>query len=331
MSFEHIKELVKNHKIPRVIGLFGAEQLLIEEALALLRTTLLEDADLSLNYHRYDAAEKLPTEWFSSLKTPPFLARERVVEIHNAEKLSTHDQALVVDYVTNICDFSVLILLFSKTDKRNKLISILDNNKLLFEFEKLNNDQIANYVLSYIKNNNIKINNEALNFLNMILDYDLIAIKEALKKLSIVDVPKELTLEEVAVHIGTEQYADIFKLARSLSEGDLKKSLYLLGLLRKNQENALQLMGVLMWQFRVLLHIRSCLDKGMAQWDIRKEVSVYGERFTWMLNIAQKRTIAFHAHRLTRLLQCDMALKSQKIAEPLSFIERVVYQSVIGI
>ncbi len=68
----------------------------------------------------------------------------------------------------------------------------------------------------------------------------------------------------------------------------------------------------------------------MVEWDIRKEVSVYGDRFSWMLKIAKKRTISFHINRLTKLVQCDVALKSQKIAEPLTLIEKVIYQSAIG-
>lgn len=80
-----------------------------------------------------------------------------------------------------------------------------------------------------------------------------------------------------------------------------------------------------------MLHIRHCVDQNMAEWDIRKEVSVYGERFSWMLKVAKKRTISFHSNRLTRLLQCDLALKSQKISEPLTLIEKVLYQSAVGI
>jgi hypothetical protein len=95
----------------------------------------------------------------------------------------------------------------------------------------------------------------------------------------------------------------------------------------RSQENALKFLGVLIWQFRVLVHIRHCLDKGMVDWDIRQEVSIYGDRFLWMLKVAKKRTIAFHIGRLTKLLSCDLTLKSQKTAEPFNVIERLIYQS----
>lgn len=73
--------------------------------------------------------------------------------------------------------------------------------------------------------------------------------------------------------------------------------------------------------------MRDCVDRNLQEWDIRKEVSVFGDRFTWMLRVAKKRTIAFHINRLARLLQCDVFLKSQKTSDPLSIIEKVVYQS----
>jgi DNA polymerase III delta subunit len=311
------------------MALGGTEHALLSEALALLKSEVLANGDETLNYHRFGAEDNRPDLWLSCAQTAPFLARERFIEVHNAEKINTIKE--ITEYLGNPSDFAVLVFIFSKLDKRNKLVSLFEQQKILFEFSPPNSGEIESIVLTYIKNHNIKISSDAVSFLIMTLDHDLSSLREAIKKLSLVYQDSELSLEQVAQHITGNALPDVFKLARAMSEGDIKTSLYTLGVLRHHQENAVKFLGVLIWQFRIFVHIRHCLDRGMADWDIRKEVSVYGDRFTWMLKIAKKRNASFHSNRLTRLLQCDLALKSQKIAEPLTLIEKVVYQSAVGI
>jgi DNA polymerase-3 subunit delta len=331
VAIEQIKQLVKNHQVPKILALGGVEQAMIDEALAMLRVYVLADGDQSLNHHRYAVGENLPHSWLSSVRTAPFLAPRRLVEVHNAEKLALGDVEEIISYLKNPVDFCVLILVFSKFDKRSKLVSALEQQRALFEFSPPTHAEVIALVTSEFKKYNIKANSESVEFIIILLDGDLIAIREIIKKLSLVHENSAISLEQIAAQAAGNALPDVFNLARSMSEGDIKSSLYTLGLLRQNQENAIKFLGVLMWQFRVLLHIRHCVDKGMAEWDIRKEVSVYGERFSWMLKVAKKRTIYFHINRLTKLIQCDLALKSQKISEPLTLIEKVLYQSAAGI
>ncbi len=157
----------------------------------------------------------------------------------------------------------------------------------------------------------------------------MLALRSALEKLSLIYEKSTPSLEEIAEQIMGEGALDVFLLARIISEGQLKKALIELNRLRDKQENALKFLGVLQWQFRVLLHIRDCLDRGVQEWDIRKEVGVFGDRFNWMLQLAKKRSFSFHFNRLSRLLQCDTFLKSQKTSDPFSIIEKVVYQSTL--
>lgn len=329
-GIEQIKQLVKNHCVPNILALGGNEQSLLDEALALIRQEILQTNDNGLNYNNYIVGENLPDSWLSSVKTVPFLASRRLVEIHGAEKLAAHDVAALLEYISNSADFCVLLIIFGKLDKRNKLVTGLEQQKMLYEFSVATQSEIVSIAKLELGKFNIKLNQEAVNLLILLLDSDLIAIKAAIRKMSLVFEGQEISVEQVAEHITDASMPDVFKLARFISEGNLKASLHTLGLLRKAQENALKFLGVLIWQFRVLVHIRSCVDQGMQEWDIRKEVSVYGDRFSWMLNVAKKRGMSFHINRLTKLVQCDLALKSQKISEPLTLIEKVIYQSAVG-
>lgn len=324
---EHFKELVKNLSLPKAFGLGGGEAALIDDALAMLRLSQKEDDPAGLNHHRYTIEETKFSEVINTLQTPPFCAKNRLVELYGAEKLEAADLESLLSYIDNPAPFSIFVLIFAKVDKRNKLWQALSERQLFFSAE-INAKDIVPLIRSLAHNLGLKLDADLEEFLAMSFDNDLLAIKNTLKKLSLTNDAQSISLEDTLVHMSGTGMQDVFKLARAVSEGDIGAALKTLAPVRQ-QENALKLLGVLIWQFRVLLHIRHCLDAGMADWDIRKEVSVYGDRFTWMLRVAKKRTIAFHINRLTRLLQCDLSLKSQKTAEPFNVIERVVYQSAL--
>lgn len=324
---EHLKELVKNLRFPKAFGLGGGEALLIDDALAQLRLLQKKDDPAGLNHHRYTLEEVHVSLAIHTLQTPPFAATYRLVEVQSAEKLDAHDLESLLAYIDNPAPDAILVLIFAKVDKRNKLWQALSERQLFFSAE-ISAKDIGTFIRAEAQKVGLKLNAELEAFLAMSFDNDLLAIKSTLKKLALTKEAQSLSLEEALLQVSGTGMQDVFKLARSISEGELGAALKTLALVR-HQENALKLLGVLTWQFRVLLHIRHCLDAGMADWDIRKEVSVYGDRFSWMLRVAKKRTIAFHINRLTRLLQCDLALKSQKTAEPFNMIERVVYQSVL--
>jgi DNA polymerase-3 subunit delta len=330
IAIEQIKQLVKNQALPKVIALAGSERALMDDALAAIRSYGLSLDKEGLNYYRYRAGEDKLDKVVNALKTVPFLAEQKLVELHDAEKINAADGKELIEYINNPSNFSVLVVVFNKIDKRSKLFSIFEEKKSVFLFEPLSEKDTLAFIKSQAELLGIKIDQESASFLQLSLDGDMLAIRSTLEKISLVYENKSPSLDELAQNVIGDAMMDVFRLARIISEGDLKNALVELNRLRLHQENALKFLGVLVWQFRVLVHIRDCVDRGLAEWDIRKEVSVFGDRFTWMLRVAKKRNISFHINRLTRLLQCDIFLKSQKTADPLSIIEKAVYQSAVG-
>lgn len=324
---EQLKELVKNLSLPKVFGLGGGDAALLGDALATLRLWQKEHDPDGMNHHRFVALEMSFSEVINTLQTSPFCSKNRLVELYAAEKLDAADISLLLSYIANPAPFSLLVLIFTKVDKRNKLWQALSERQLFFSAE-INAKDMVSIIKSEAEVLKLKLDTELMTFLAMSFDNDLLAIQSALKKLSLTSEGQTLSLDAALPHISATGMQDVFKLARAVSEGDIGIALKSLALIR-HQENALKLLGVLIWQFRVLLHIRHCVERKMADWDIRKEVSVYGDRFSWMLSVAKKRSMAFHINRLTRLLQCDLSLKSQKTAEPFNAIERVIYQSAL--
>lgn len=324
MDIEQIKKKVKN----LIIALAGEERALIDDALVCIRDEVLPKEDRALNHLRLMVGED-DLDVVSTLNTLPFLAEKRLVELHNAEKIKAENVELL-NYLDNPAPFSVLVLVFNKIDKRNKFVSALASKDLLVNFEVKGESDRLKLIINEAKIAGLLFDQKTANFLNVLTAGDLLAIKSAIKKLSL-NFSGAVTINDIEQHVVNESAQDVFLLARMISEGNLSSALLTLDRLRKSDENAIKFLGVLAWQFRILLHIRHCQEQKLNDWDTRKLVGVFGDRYEWMAQVAKKKNLSFHINRLTKLIECDRLLKSLNSKEPYNLIEKLVYQSAIGL
>lgn len=329
-AIEALKQKLHNAP-PPLVGLGGAERAFVDEALDMLRKRVVSPESASLNHARLTASESDLSQLKADLYTVPFLASLRLIEIHGAEKLDEGSIKTIIDYIENPSPSTVLVIVFNKIDKRNKLIHALEQAGYLYVFESASGKDIVDVICRHAQSLNMVMKREIAHLIAIMLDNDVLAIKSALTKLALVAEGREITERDIEEHVCAEADQDVFLLARSIAEGKLSDSLYRLGLVKNKQENAIKFLGVLVWQMRVILHICHCFERGMNEQEAMKKVSVYGDRFRWMANIARKKNITFHINRLTRLIECDALLKSISIKEPFNLIEKVVYQSALGL
>jgi DNA polymerase-3 subunit delta len=330
-GIEQIRALVKKRALPRLIALAGSERAFIDEALFLIKSSLCGQEENPLNFERLNAEECSVDAVLTSLNILPFLSTEKLLELHSAEKISGNESDKIIKYMENPSNFSCFVLVFNKIDKRSKLIAKLSQNNYLFECVSPKAEQLLKIISNEAQELKLKFQDSALNFLIFSLDSDLLAIRTALEKLALVLEGQEISLGHLSEHIFSFGEEDVFKLAELICEANLSAALEKLSILRDSEENALKFLGVLIWQFRVIAHIRYCIDKNMHDSEIKKEVGVFRDNFYNMVKIAKKRNLSFHINRLTRLIQCDSALKSQRISEQFNLIEKVVYQSAVGL
>lgn len=329
-DIEQIKQKVKKRGGLPIIALGGEERALIDDVLTFLRQETLDKENQELNHHKLLASEIEITQVVNALDTMPFLGSLRLVELHQAEKLTQAEESILLEYIKNPCTSSILVLIFNKVDKRNKFISALNNHGFFFSIESPGENALVSLIIEYGREQKIKINQKIAHFLALILDKDLLLIKAYISKLGLLFENQEITLDQIQEHINQNGEPDVFLLVRMISEGKLADSLFTLNQIRSKQENALKFLGLLAWQFRTLVHIRYCLDQNMPEHEISKTVAIFKDRFSWMANIARKKNMEFHTNRLAKLLECDAAIKTLN-TEPFTLIEKFIYQSAIGL
>ena len=94
--------------------------------------------------------------------------------------------------------------------------------------------------------------------------------------------------------------------------------------LKKAQEIPLRLLGVLAWQFRIILKARLLLDEKRGGSEIGSKLNLFGDRLDFVLRAARLVNSTVQIERLKSLLDLDRTLKSSRVPAWLSFDRAVL-------
>ena len=143
-------------------------------------------------------------------------------------------------YFENPLKSTILVICYKyKTiDKRRSYAKIIDKNGVLFESEKLFENQIPSWIQNFLKKKNYTISPEASVMLSEYLGSDLGKITNELSKLA-VNVPAgtEITPLHIEQNIGISKDFNVFELQRALGKRDIFKAYQIVNYFAANEKN----------------------------------------------------------------------------------------------
>ena len=139
------------------------EPLLAERAIQRLVEAYVDPSVKDLAYAAYYADETEPGEIALEARTVPFLSERRVVLVRNAERYNTDSGAgPLLAYLESPCDSTILILVSSQVDRRNKFYKACDKSGLVVECPQLREHEVKDWARSEIEARNKNIEPAAL-------------------------------------------------------------------------------------------------------------------------------------------------------------------------
>jgi DNA polymerase-3 subunit delta len=317
--------LCKKGIFPSVIALCGDERALIEEAIATVRKQVLSQGLADFNHDRISAKSVSISRIIDAANALPVMADKRLVEVFDVEAISAEDVELMSAYVLSPNPSSVLLFHLQGIDSRQKLVKMLDEKGFSYKFEHPSLDQMPVIAINRARAHSLSIDLEVAQLIVMETGTSLLLLERALEKLSLVAVDGRVTPFDVAEQVAQMALQDAFALARAVATGDRSKAERYLAELEMAHELPLRLVGMLAWQLRQVLKARLLLDRGMADREIGRELSIYGDRLQPILMTARKWRKEIHVLRLSRLCQLDRELKSSRATSWL-WLEKMVMQ-----
>lgn len=309
---------------PSVIALLGDERVLIEEAIVTLRQKVLSGL-ADFNHDRVSAKNLSVFQIIDLANSLPIMADRRLVEVHEAESISSENLELLGSYLDSPNPMTVLVFSFQGIDNRSKIVKMIDTLGIGFKFDHPRLDHMPKIAIDRARHHDLNLDLEIAQLIVMETGTSLLLLERALEKLALVSVNGKVTPDDVGEQVSQMQLQDAFALARAVAVGDRVRAERFLASLELAHEVPLRLVGVLAWQLRQVLKARLLIDQGMADRDIGRELSIYGDRLQPILSTARKWRKEIHVLRLSRLCQLDRELKSSRASSWL-WLEKTIMQ-----
>ena len=289
------------------------------------------DDQMNLTYYNEDANNDI-RQLIIQCQTYPFLSDYRVIVYENpsfifdSKLLDAKQQQVLVDYLSNPVETTVLIMVINKTVNSNSLIYKKISKYFKIEkFDKLSQNDFEKLVRDDLKTNSVNISKDALDLLLSRLDNDVEKYKNELNKL--LTYGTELDYQDIDYLINQPIENDIFKLTSAINQNDLAASLKVYrDLLTNNKNDVLSIIGLLASQYRSMSQVKLLSQLGYNNAQIASKLNVSAGSVYYKLRDSLNLSAKELMNKLNQLAILDESIKSG-LTEPVSGLELFIIRN----
>ena len=237
MKYNEIIASIDNKEYRDLYFLSGNENYYIDKISKYISTKILKEEEKSFNQVVLYGKETNVQEIISEAKQYPFGASNRVVVVKEAQHVKNIEA--IEDYINNPLSTTILVICYKdkKIDKRKGFFKAIQKKHLLFESNKLYENQVSKWIKNYCNEQNLSITNESCAILVEHLGTNLTRITNELNKLLIaLKQEKEITPSIIEKHIGISKDFNVFELQNALGKKDVLKSNTIINYLSSNSK-----------------------------------------------------------------------------------------------
>lgn len=276
--------------------IYGTNAIRIEEKAGQLAKDYLDEVDefslVSLNY-RETSVESIIEE----AQTLPFLSDRKAIILNDAFSLTgakvksdvEHNMDLLMDYIKNKNDDTLLIfkVFNEQLDKRKKITKLILKEGTVTEVKEMTEPEIRDFIKSRLNEEGMSIDEDAL---GMFLERTGISygnVKSELEKLALF-ADGRITGSDVAEVVSVSMEQNIFQLTEHVLNGRKEAAVKLVRQLILQKNEPIQLLHLIISQFRLLYQVKLLANEGFAQDYMAKHLKVHPYRVKLALREARR-------------------------------------------
>jgi DNA polymerase-3 subunit delta len=214
----------------------GEETYFIDKISDYIADHVLTDAEKGFNQTVLYGKDLEPGTIIGNARRFPMMANYQVIIVREAQNIKKIEE--LESYVKNPLSSTVLVINYKyKTlDKRKTFTKLLDQKGVLFESKKIYDNQLPNWISTYLKGQGYTISPQAAAMISEYLGADLSKVVNELDKL-IISLPagSQITPDQVEKNIGISKEFNVFELQNALGERDLLKANRIINYFGANQ------------------------------------------------------------------------------------------------
>ncbi|MET3682471.1 DNA polymerase-3 subunit delta [Alkalibacillus flavidus] len=314
----HAQQFVdqKTISLAPIYVLYGQESFFIQQATEKI-TNKIQTIDPEADEQRFDMETTPVQEAIHDAETFPFFSDHKMVIINRASFLTgqskqevEHDVDVLMDYVTQPTDFTTLIIIapYEKLDQRRKIVKQLKESAQMIDCSPPNVYDMQSFIKQMADNHHLSLPQNVIDLLVERVGDHIHALQSELHKLSLYFDDRPINDEEAETLISTYAETSTYSLIDALVENRLGDALNILKELRKQNEEPIALLALVVSQVRLILQCKLLKRKGYQQQQIAKQVRVH----PYAVKMAMKRERFFTEQALKSAIS-DAAHTDEKL------------------
>lgn len=237
VTFDNIVQDLRNRKFAPVYFLMGEESYFIDQITNYIEKNVLTSDEKEFNQLVLYGNDVDIAAVINSAKRYPMMAQHQVVIVKEAQNIKKIED--LAFYMAKPLESTILVINYKyKTlDKRLKVSKLIAEKGVLFDSKKIYDNQVPQWISSYLKKRKVGIDLKAGTLLTEFLGNNLSKVANELDKL-VLTLPeghKSITPELVERNIGISKDFNNFELQKALAEGNVLKANRIVDYFDKNQ------------------------------------------------------------------------------------------------
>ena len=304
--------------------LIGQETYLRDEAARLITNEALHDTLLrEFNDARFDLSSADVHEAIAAARQLPMMSTRRVVRITDFGRLREFEEEVLIGYLEQPVESSVVIFIAADLDKRKKLTKALFDHCVVVEFAQVNDAQAKAWARAYVRQLSVAIDERVLSEVIALVGTDIQMLCSELDKLATAALGTgRITSELIAALIGRSRELSNFELADHLIARNRKKALEILHRLLQDGAEPVMLIGLIASNYHRLALARDLLTRGGKE-EVFRAIRMPSFKQNEFLATVQRTSEAGITRGLQRIAAVDLAIKTSQ-ATPRLQLEMLV-------
>ena len=231
---------IENKNFSPIYLFHGEEDYFINKLIEKISNNSMDESSSdfdSLKIYGRKSEENQEKEIIDFAKRFPLLGKFNLIIVKDAKNISD-DFSLITSYLEKYNKNSILILTFNNSiDKRKKIYKISKSKGVVFESNKLYENQIYQWIEIQSKNKSVQLHPKSINIISEFVGNDLSQIENELDKLKLNSKTGDIIgPEEVEKIIGFSKEYNFFELTKEIGENNFNKSIKLATYMAKNSK-----------------------------------------------------------------------------------------------
>ena len=229
MTYPQIIKELKAKKYSPIYLLHGNEPYYIDKISRYVEENVLTEGEKSFNQMIMYGKDTDHKTLIDTCSRYPMMASHQVVILKEAQEMKTLKELL--PYIEKPVHTTILVICFKhkKFDGRTKFGKLVKQKALIFESKKLYDNQIPDWIQSYLKDKKLSISPSASVLVAEYLGENLSKVSNELDKLAINLAPgTEVNEKHIQEQIGISKEYNVFELQKALGAKNVVKSIELL-------------------------------------------------------------------------------------------------------